>query len=148
MININNLIDKLNKLPNRKELGEQYFNMLDDLIKHDSESAMNLLKTTHYPIIASGGYKDFLESLGIKVTIPVIGHIRQSRQIDLTEYEPIIKNHDFTFLDDSYYKGRTLRKIFKEIIRLGGRIKEVNVVYNDSNDPFVFGLINKTDLSN
>ena len=140
------LVDDLQKLPNRQELGEKWFDLLDDLIKHDEYSTRKLIKQAKYPIIASGGYCDFLKQLNIDVKLSVPGHIRKSRQINLDKYSDLINGNTFTFVDDSYYKGRTLRKVLKEIFRLNGKIGQVLVVYNDSKDCFVDGLINYTDL--
>lgn len=133
-------------LPIRKKSDDSYFDKLDEIIKEDKEILKVIYSMSEFPTIASGGFATALTEMELSPTISLIGGLRGSRKLDLSNYRDIIKGNTFTFLDDSYYAGRTLRKIFNEVIRLGGRIGQVIVVYNDSNDPFVIGLINREDL--
>lgn len=145
-MNKSELIQKLNKLPSRKDLGESYFDKLDDIIKNDVSLQEELVNMANNMIVSSGGFGENLKKNGFPIQILAPGSIRGSRKIDLTNFKEIINGNKFTFLDDSYYKGRTLRKVMNEIKRLGGQIVEVIVVYNDSEDPFVDSIINKKDL--
>lgn len=143
---IEELILNLNSLPNRKIAGESYFDEMDEMIKSNIEVQSELISGASFPIIASGGFGVILKENNFDVAILAPGSIRGSRKVDFSQQKDLISGNTFTFVDDSYYKGRTLRKILNEITRLGGRIAEVKVVYNDSQDPFVDGLIEKSDL--
>lgn len=128
-----------NNLPSRN--GDAYFDALDAQIKSDNELLLTLVNKATYPIIASGGFGDALKQIDVTPTLHVSGGLRKSRTLDLSKWEHIIRNNTFTFIDDSYYKGRTLRKINQEIVRLGGHIAQVIVAYDDTCDmPFIESL--------
>lgn len=140
------LISKIRSL-DRKVLREEYFDKLDDLIKEDKGLLEDLVNRAHFPIIASGGFADALKANGFNVAVSVKGSIRGSRKIDLSSYKDKINGATFTFIDDSFYAGRTLRKILNEVVKHGGRIEEVYVGYNDNPTAgFVNGIITKEDL--
>lgn len=145
-MNRSELIQKLQNLPSRKETGELYFDKLDEIIKNDNELMSTIVNLANYDIVSSGEFGRNLKSNNFPVKIVAPGGIRGSRKVSLDLYSKEIEGKKFTFIDDSYYKGRTLRKIMNEIRRLGGQVVEVIVVYNDSSDPFVESIVNRSDL--
>lgn len=130
-------------LPKRR--GDDYFDELDKQIKENKDLLTLIVSKASYPIIVSGGFGDAIKSLGVNPALHVKGGLRKSRTLDLSQYKSSIEGKTFTFIDDSLYKGRTLNKINKEIIRLGGHINQVIVGYDDTCElPFVESIYNRT----
>lgn len=135
-----------NHLPKRQ--GDNYFDELDKQIKENKDLLALIVSKASYSIIVSGGFGDAIKSLGVIPALHVTGGLRKSRTLDLSQYKSIIEGKTFTFIDDSLYKGRTLNKINKEIIRLGGHINQVIVGYDDTCElPFVESIYNRNMVS-
>lgn len=141
------LISEIKGIGPRSELGESYFDQLDEIIKTNLQVMENLVAKAEYPIVASGSFCSNLIHNGFDVEIVVCGGLRVSRKLDLTSYKDKIKGNTFTFIDDSFYKGRTAIKIQKEILRLGGKIDQILVGYDDMASPIVESIITREDLN-
>ena len=124
--------------------GENFFEALDDSIR-DKEYIDQLydmfLKDceeenadpSYYAIVVSGKFGIYFqkEYPGLNAIL-VNGGLRHDDIMDLTPFADDINGRVFVFLDDSFYNGRTAKKIGLGLIDHGGRLERVYVVYNGS----------------
>lgn len=127
--------------------GSLFFDSIDDYVRNNKDILNKISSMSSYSIICSGKMAQSMIDAGINVVVVTPGGIRKSRQIDLTPQKSEITGKVFSFIDDSYYRGRTYRKIKKEITRLGGSIAEVIVAYDgDCLENEVISLVKYRDL--
>ncbi len=137
MTKLNNIVDKL-----IQELtgGEQYFDKLDEVLRdpNNFDIVQQLFSTLDNScVIMSGKFGFYLLQLFDKGLIPaqsliVVNGSLRNGEIKKIQMRNFIPNSRFTFVDDSFYKGRTRDKISKFIEDIGCSLEGTLVVYDGS----------------
>ncbi len=126
--------------------GESYFNEIDERIKKDiyflSFYFKYVYNQTHNPIILSGeiGEKiikfQYLKIIPLVPILVVNGKLRKNNNITYIKFYPIDYSFSdktqFTMFDDSYYSGKTVNKVRKELNNIGCVLKNIYVFYDGS----------------
>lgn len=118
--------------------GEVFFDHLDEAVKKDTiiKTLFDKFNLKNKNIIVSGGFGNFfINNYGqeVKTVISVNGSLRKGEPIQNLEYlREEIKGNSFSFVDDSFYSGKTRDVVKAEIERLGGIIAETVVIYDGS----------------
>ena len=140
--------------------GEEFFNHLDQAMQQNPIISQIYKKAYFWIVksriespafIVSGKFGRFFDNWhitepGIYESIPIIvvnGGMCKGIPIDrLTYLEDLIKNHEFIFIDDSFYSGKTRNAIKTELGRLGTVLLKTFVIYDGSitQDPNVESL--------
>lgn len=114
--------------------GKEFFDHLDDAIKHDKSLLIALLDlaNTHYPrkkLIASGEIGLCLHNFGFSVDVLVNGHLRSSEKIiDISEF--VKPGEEYVLIDDSYYSGRTSVAVKNALEELGCTLVGTCAIYD------------------
>ena len=122
--------------------GEKFFKYLDEAIRKENiidrlliealcdmggeeMARKNFVVSGDFGVYFLGVFPGFLDK-----TLHVNGCLRDGEIMDISPFEDMIRGNDFIFFDDSYYSGKTMRKIEKELHKYGGKITDVYVVYD------------------
>lgn len=121
--------------------GENYFDELDGMIKDNSQLMASFIKyivqKEHCSnIIVSGeiGQK-FRKLQKIKLIPPAIniicvnGGLRKGQEINNSTLQNF-EDHEYVFVDDSFYSGKTATKISDAVLGNGGKIIKTYVFYD------------------
>jgi hypothetical protein len=123
--------------------GEKFFDALDNEIRNNS-SIMSCLtrkiKDTEY-IICSGKFGRMWANISAWPVIVVNGNLRKGEPVDDISYLGL-QGKSFTFVDDSFYSGKTRNAIQKYLESQGASLVRTVVVYDGSlvKDPTVESL--------
>lgn len=119
--------------------GTEFFNQLDKRIQQPMIVHQILKMVKEKNIIVSGGFgwyfRHFVHMCRIHDlnVIIVEGGIRTGRPVtDLSKDEYLIRDRQFAFIDDSFYSGKTMLAIKRELERNGGVLSNVYVAYDGS----------------
>lgn len=127
--------------------GSNYFDLVDEFIRTHSEVLKKLHNTaSNKHIVLSGKIAEAMTELGIEVHLTAPGGIRKGNKVNFYDKRTFIAGKSFTFIDDSYYKGRTYRAIKAEIEKYGGTCDEVIVAYDGGYDKGVKSLVSYAGL--
>lgn len=138
--------DKLNNIVNNliKEFtgGEVYFDNLDEVLR--KKENLDIIQKLFSPlknsnVIVSGKFGYYILGLFNKKTISVNslivvnGGLRGGliKDIILIDFK---RDSEYTFVDDSFYKGRTMRKVKEFLEIFDCKLKNTMVVYDGSID--------------
>jgi hypothetical protein len=124
--------------------GEKFFDNLDANIQRTTIIEKLFWKIPYNAnIIASGNFgMVFNNVVACKRCLLVPGSLRKGRLLDLSYLGNYIENMSFTFIDDSFYSGKTRDVIKAEVERLGGKLIHTYAIYDGSKekDPNVSSL--------
>ena len=137
----------LNKIINecleKYEGGERFFEAIDYEIRNNTklfDSLINLVDKVDYDyVIVSGHFGSVFktyckntEKLDYNKIIKVRGSLRYVNDVENYHEYYDIKDKKMVFLDDTYYSGKTKRKIVNSIIDNDGDYKGTYVIYDGS----------------
>lgn len=120
--------------------GEKFFDNLDAAIKNTIIINELISRIKSPNIIVSGNFGEFFIHyylnnyvMNNNIFILVNGGLRKDEPItDLSDRKRDIEDHEFVFVDDSFYSGKTRDAVQQEIKRNGGRLIRTLVVYDGS----------------
>ena len=127
--------------------GEGYFDLVDNFIRTNDEmldELYNMRSNNH--VVMSGNIAATYIEKGYKIDVIAPSGIRKGVEVNFSDFAASIKGKTFTFIDDSYYKGRTFKAIQKEIERYGGIVNEIIVAYDGGYDDGIKSLISYREL--
>jgi hypothetical protein len=128
--------------------GERYFDLVDEFVRTTDIILYSLYHMKkNKMVVMSGKIAATYMEKGYKVDLVAPSGIRKGATVDFSHMAKKIKGRTFTFIDDSYYKGRTFLAIKKEIQKYGGNIDEVIVAYNGGDNMGIKSLISYRELS-
>lgn len=139
MDNINMLVEDMIK---KHKGGEKFFDNLDENLRNKNYFETLFKKfaietnSRHFIPITSGKFglyfSQFLKEKDI-FSLNVNGGLRKGEKIiSLEPFKNHIKDANFVFFDDSFYKGRTRDAIKNELEKFGGKLVETYVCYDGS----------------
>lgn len=122
------------------EGGEKFFDNLDEEIRRDIDIIDNIIdmipQFKNQDIIVSGSFgRVFLDYIKLIHLYPnsivwVNGGLRKDKNIEMDL--SWCKDKDYIFIDDSYYSGKTRRKIEDELSKYNSSIITTYVAYDGS----------------
>lgn len=122
--------------------GREYFDNLDAEIRAienlDIVQALFAVPLNH--VVVSGNFGAHVRNLRAQGKIKIYGELihfagglRHGKAPDiLYSTDSFMPATGYTFVDDSFYKGRTMRAIDAELKRFGGFVRNVVVAYDGS----------------
>jgi len=126
---ITNIVDSV--LLKYKE-GQDFFSNLDFSFRN--KRVMDILLASipnKYKIVTSGSFGRKLSKIyPHKVDLLLPGNLRHMSKYDLSAQRKQIKKHDYIFLDDSYYSGRTVNVVRNAIEEQQGNLVKTYVLYD------------------
>lgn len=127
--------------------GEGYFDLVDDFVRTNDEMLLELynMRSNKHVVMSGNIAATYLEK-GYIVDLVAPSGIRKGNKVNFEEVAAFIKGKTFTFIDDSYYKGRTFKAIQKEIEKYGGTLNEIIVAYDGGYDDGIKSLISYREL--
>lgn len=137
MERLNNIVDSL---INKFVGGETYFDKLDEVLR-DPQNLDIILELFHnlngHSIIMSGKFGYYVLVLFDKGLIPVkslvvVNGSLRNGEINSAELRNFSLGDNFTFVDDSFYKGRTRDKVAEFLSQIGCNLIGTTVVYDGS----------------
>ncbi len=127
--------------------GEGYFDLVDNFVRTNDEMLLELYNMkSHENVVMSGRIAATYIEKGYTVDLVAPSGIRKGNEVNFESVAASIKGKVFTFIDDSYYKGRTFKAIQKEIEKYGGTLNEIIVAYDGGYDEGVKSLISYREL--
>lgn len=114
--------------------GEIFFDELDNALKFDRDMLVELLQKTklahpHSKIIASGEIGLCLHNFQLPVDIIVQGGLRNDKApLSLKKF--VNEGELYTFVDDSYFSGKTARIVKEALEKEGCYFDGVSVIYD------------------
>lgn len=131
------MFNKVNELLEKYIGGQIFFTELDKAVKFDPEILDQLIQKAvtetegHALIVASGEIGLALHNYELKVDLLVPGGLRfEPDRINLSPFKNRIKGSRIAFIDDSYFSGKTVEVVKREIERLGGLWQGAWVAYD------------------
>lgn len=135
-MNINALVEEMIK---QHKGGEEFFDHLDESLKQKDyilalyTKAKNELRRGFICVVSGKFGLYFSQLMTDSICITVNGGLRKGEKIiSLEPFKNDIKDKDFVFFDDSFYKGRTRNAVKNEIEKWGGKLIATYVCYDGS----------------
>lgn len=141
-----NLNEHVGNLLKKHTGGEEFFDALDNSFRDSNDLLGTLMErvmqnSTCCNIIVSGTFGHVISNYiqnnrtlsELFNVISVKGGLRKGEQIDSLEWVDA-KGEHFTFIDDSFYLGRTRDVIEAELERCGMYLEETFVIYDGSKE--------------
>lgn len=111
--------------------GEKYFDKVDDFVKCNPDFIKVLTTQATYPIITTGEFGRLIQSK-VNVVYCAPGGLRKGNKCNIPN--GLLKDKYYTIVDDSYYSGKTIEVIDKELRKHGAQVKEIIVAYDGSKE--------------
>ncbi len=108
------------------------FDYLRDRILGDGPAPFNILTSGKF------GWAFSVYAQPIPALPPVInfpGNLRHEK-LQETTIDPMFRDREFVFIDNSVYKGRTVGQINEYVERWGGKITRAYILYDGSRPPY------------
>ena len=134
------MFETVNKLLEQYIGGQIFFTELDKAVKFNEKILDDLIRAVQekYPnafTIASGEIGLAMHNYGVQIDFLVPGGLRfDASKINLAPFKNMICNHQFVFIDDSYFSGKTVAVIQEEVEKLGGELIASYVAYDGSKE--------------
>lgn len=121
------MFNKVNKLLEQYIGGQIFFTELDKAVKFDTEILRQLIGKCKEEAgkdvltIASGEIGLAMHNYNITIDFLVPGGLRfEPDRINLAPFADLIRGRKVAFIDDSYFSGKTMEVVKREIVNLGG----------------------------